>query len=287
MQIAIAAVVALSMLLALALLRRTMAREAAPSRADAEGAAAAILPSTPSASDALVHGGRVLGCFPIAAQIASECVRPDGPSVLWTTLFGVSAFVAYLVAGELGLRTLLRRSLGRELVRGNIAAATVAGASFVATGWVTGHAFAGYDARGLGLSVGFFVLALVTLHLGVIIFRAVTVYDDASQIESGNVAAALSYAGLNLAMAILVAFALQGDFESWGASLFGYARALAFALLVWPVRQLLVGGLLLGRMPRFRGGPIDEAVAGDRNVGVAALEAASYIGAALLAVHAA
>jgi uncharacterized membrane protein YjfL (UPF0719 family) len=283
MQIAIAAVVALTMLLALAVLRRTMARNVDAQR---EGGAA-VLSSSPSASDALVHGGRVLGCFPIAAQIASECVRPDGPSVLWTTLFGVSAFVAYLVAGELGLRTLLRRSLGRELSRGNIAAATVAGASFVATGWVTGHAFAGYDARGLGLSVGFFVLALVTLHLGVVIFRAVTVYDDASQIESGNVAAALSYAGLNLAMAILVAFALQGDFESWGASLFGYGRALGFALLVWPVRQLLVGGLLLGRMPRFRGGPIDEAVAGDRNVGVAALEAASYIGAALLAVHAA
>lgn len=283
MQIVIAAVVALSMLLALALLRRTMARNV---EAQGEGGAA-VLSSSPSASDALVHGGRVLGCFPIAAQIASECVRPDGPSVLWTTLFGVSAFVAYLAAGELGLRTLLRRSLGRELLRGNIAAATVAGASFVATGWVTGHAFAGYDARGLGLSVGFFVVALVTLHLGVVIFRAVTVYDDASQIESGNVAAALSYAGLNLAMAILVAFALQGDFESWGSSLFGYGRALAFALLVWPVRQLLVGGLLLGRMPRFRGGPIDEAVAGDRNVGVAALEAASYVGVALLAVHAA
>lgn len=283
MQIVIAAVVALSMLLALALLRRAVARNVEPQG----DAGAAVLASSPSASDALVHGGRVLGCFPIAAQIASECVRPDGPSVLWTTLFGVSAFVAYLVAGELGLRTLLRRSLGRELARGNIAAATVAGASFVATGWVTGHAFAGYDARGLGLSVGFFVLALATLHLGVTVFRAVTVYDDASQIESGNVAAALSYAGLNLAMGILVAFALQGDFESWGASLFGYGRALGFALLVWPVRQLLVGGLLLGRMPRFRGGPIDEAVAGDRNVGVAALEAASYVGAALLAVHAA
>ncbi len=283
MQLAIAAVVALSMLLALALLRRTMARNVA-GRGDA---GAAVLPTSPTASDALVHGGRVLGCFPIAAQIASECVRPDGPSVLWTTVFGVSAFVAYLLAGELGLRTLLRRSLGRELERGNIAAATVAGASFVATGWVTGHAFAGYDARGLGLSVGFFVLALLTLHLGVVIFRAVTVYDDASQIESGNVAAALSYAGLNFAMAILVAFALEGDFESWSASLFGYGRALGFALLVWPVRQILVGGLLLGRVPRLRGGPIDEAVAGDGNVGVAALEAASYVGAALLAVHAA
>jgi uncharacterized membrane protein YjfL (UPF0719 family) len=232
----------------------------------------------------IVLAGQVFGCLPIAVQIANECVSETVHPTAWTAVFGVVAFAAYLAAGELGLRKLLGRGVASELSRGNNASAIVAGAHYVAMGLIAARAFAGTDARGLMLSLLFFALAVVTLHLGTIIFRGITEYDDRAQVESGNMAAAVSYAGLTIAMSVLVSAALVGDFEGWTPSLTAYGKALGFALVVWPVRQLVVQSLLLGGSLRLRGGMLDEAIAADRNMGIALLEAASYVGVALVCV---
>jgi uncharacterized membrane protein YjfL (UPF0719 family) len=236
----------------------------------------------PIVATRIVSAGRAFACFPLAAAIANECIAEGAKPTVWTAAFGAIAFVAFVASGELGLRTLLGKTLIGEIGRGNVAAAIVAAAHYVAVGWIAAHAFAGTDARGLGLSAVFFTLAIVTLHIGTVIFRAVTEYDDRAQVESGNVAAAVSYAGLTVAMGILVASALDGDFEGWAVSLQGYGYALVFALAIWPVRQVLVQSILLRGAFRFRGGALDEAIAGQGDVGAAVLEAASYVGTGLL-----
>ena len=52
-------------------------------------------------------------------------------------------------------------------------------------------------------------------------------------------------------------------------------------MALYPLRQVLVQGLVLGARPAVRGGELDVAIGRDRNFGVAALETACYVGGAL------
>src|SRR5262249_19603411 len=133
----------------------------------------------------------------------------------------------------------------------------------------------------LGISVVFFVLGQLTLHVCVSLFRALTTYDDAEQIAGENVAAALSYAGAAIAVAIIVARAAEGDFTGWESSLKGYAGVLASVVALYPVRQVFVQMLLLRSPLKLRGGPLDQGIALDRSEGIGALEAVTYVATAL------
>jgi uncharacterized membrane protein YjfL (UPF0719 family) len=121
----------------------------------------------------------------------------------------------------------------------------------------------------------------VILLASVSAYRALTTYDDAEQIAGENTAAALSYAGLTVAVAVVVSRALLGDFEGWGPALHGAAEILVCLLALYPVRQLFVQTLLLNAPLRARGGVLDTAIAERRSTGHAALEAASYVATAL------
>jgi uncharacterized membrane protein YjfL (UPF0719 family) len=140
---------------------------------------------------------------------------------------------------------------------------------------------AGSDVRTLGISVVFFVLGQISLHVFVSLFRALTTYDDAEQIAGENVAAALSYGGAAISVAIIVARATEGDFAGWGPSLKGYAGVLACVVALYPVRQVFVQMLLLRAPLKFRGGPIDQGISVDRSEGLGALEAVTYVATAL------
>ena len=86
---------------------------------------------------------------------------------------------------------------------------------------------------------------------------------------------------MSIAVAIIVGTALDGDFVSWESSLKGFGTILALALVLYPVRQLFVQSLLLGAPIALRGGRLDTGIGGDRNEGMGALEAVSYIATAL------
>ena len=88
----------------------------------------------------------------------------------------------------------------------------------------------------LGISVVFFVIAQATLHLFLVLFRWMTLYAEDEEIIGENVAAALSYAGAMLAIAIIVGHAAEGDFEGWSASL----QAYGLARFKWPERIEIV-----------------------------------------------
>ena len=117
--------------------------------------------------------------------------------------------------------------------------------------------------------------AIITLY------RALTTYNDSEQVEGENLAAAISYGGLSIAVAVIVARALEGEFAGWIPALTGFGMLVATAFGLYPIRQLVVQGLLLGGKPSLRGGVLDESVGRDRNVAAAALEAACYLGTAL------
>jgi uncharacterized membrane protein YjfL (UPF0719 family) len=232
----------------------------------------------------LLQVGQVRGVFLIAGSVVSNSVTGASLSrdAMWVAIFGAAALALFIATGRLGISVLLRSRLPHEIERGNVAAGLAAGANYVATGIITSRSVAGSDLRGLGLSIAFFVIAQLTLHLVVIAFRALTSYDDAEQIQSENLAAALSYAGLTIAVSLIIARALEGDFVNWSTSLAGYGKALLFVLALYPERQILVQMAFLGGGFTLRKGSLDTAIEERRNAGAAALEAASYIATALL-----
>jgi uncharacterized membrane protein YjfL (UPF0719 family) len=237
-----------------------------------------------NAARGIVRAGFVCGAAFVVVSAIDGCWHGEDlrADVLWTAVFGGSALLCLAVAGSLGVRLLLRSRLPGEIARGNVAAGVAAGAHYAATGIVIARCLYGDDIATLGISVAFFVLAQATLHLLVILFRTLTLYSDDEEILGENVAAAVSYAGAMLAIALIVGHAAEGTFEGWGPSLRAYFVALASSLVLYPTRQLVVQTLLLRQPFSLRGGALDGMIAQHRNVGASAVEAVSYIAAALL-----
>jgi uncharacterized membrane protein YjfL (UPF0719 family) len=237
-----------------------------------------------NAARGIVRAGFVCGAAFVAASAIRGCVHGVDwkADLLWTTVFGGSAMLLLAAVGSLGVRVLLHSRLPGEIARGNVAAGVAAGAHFTATGLIIAQCLYGDDIGTLGVSVVFFVIAQATLHLFVVLFRSLTHYAEDQEIMGENVAAALSYAGAMLAIAIIVGHATEGTFTGWIASLRAYLVALASALVLYPVRQIVVQTMILRQPLALRGGGLDRLVAQERNVGVSAVEAVSYLAAAVL-----
>ncbi len=137
----------------------------------------------------------------------------------------------------------------------------------------------------MGIGLVFFVLSQAVLLGLVALFRALTVYDDAEEILGENMACAISYAGVVVALALVVGRTTEGTFSNWKDSLLDFAKVFLYVPALYLVRQVGVVGLVLGERPTARGGYLDIAIGRDRNVGLAAIEAATYVGTALAIVH--
>lgn len=271
----------LGLLTLLRIVQRAVA-PAAPAPSETEGDAPRVEERARGSASRLLQVGQLLGVLLVAAAAVKNGV--EGAShrgdATWVAISALLGFALAMVTGHLGTRALLRGRLPAEIARGNTAAGIAAGAHYVAAGVLTAEAVAGRDLRGVGLSVAFFVIGQVALNVFVVLFRALTTYDDAEQIQGENVAAALSYAGVTIAIAIVAGRALEGDFSGWSASLKAFGKMMAFALLFYPVRQILVQSLLLGAPLTLRGGELDRGVArGDEGTG--AIEAVSYLAVAI------
>jgi uncharacterized membrane protein YjfL (UPF0719 family) len=236
-----------------------------------------------NSAERLLGVGQVAAIFLVAANAVKTAVKGDDlvHDITWVGAFGVVGVILIGVTGQLGVRLLLQSRLPAEITRGNVAAGLAGGAHYVATGIITSRAMAGNDMRELGISVIFFVLGQITLHVFVSLFRALTTYDDAEQIAGENLAAAMSYAGAAIAVAIIIARATEGDFSGWESSLRGYAGVIACVVALYPVRQVFVQMLLLRAPLKLRGGPLDDGIAVQRSAGIGALEAVTYVATAL------
>ncbi len=233
----------------------------------------------------LLQAGHVLAVLLLVPGIVREALTHEtlDESALWAGAFVGIGVPLIQIVGSLGVLLLLRAGLKAELERGNVAAGVAGGANYVAIGILGQPAIAGADLGDLGLSIAFFSLSVVTLAVAVVLFRALTAYDDAEQIKGENLPAAISYAGVTIAVAMILARALKGGgpFPGWGPALKGFASVAVLAFALYPVRQIVVQGLILGRMPTLRGGALDDAIGTERNAGMAVVEALAYIATAV------
>jgi uncharacterized membrane protein YjfL (UPF0719 family) len=231
---------------------------------------------------AVLQASYLFGVLSVSAAVVAGCVHGESvqADLAWTAAFGGSSILLLVVTARLGVQVLLKSRLRAEITRGNLAAAIAAGAHYVATGILLARCLYGDDVSTLGVSIVFFAIAVATLHAFVLLFRALTVYDDFEEIVSGNVAAALSYGGVTVALALIIGHAAEGTFTGWGQSLEAYGRALLFAAALYPVRQILVEAVILRAGLVLRRGRLDQGIGREKDVGLGALEAASYLGTA-------
>lgn len=231
----------------------------------------------------LAWAGNVLaaGIFlPAASRPALGIHNPAG--VTDALVFAGSALVAFLLATTLLNQALLRGHLRAELGRNNLAAGLVAATHAVATGIVAAHCFAADSLTNLPVGAVFFGVAEVTLVVLSLLFRALTAYADDQEIMGENVAAAISYSGLLVALALVVGHAADGAFIGWVPALRSFTLFLLCALALYPVRQIVVARVLLGLPITWRDGALDRAIAQERSWVVSCVEAAGYLAAAFL-----
>src|SRR5262249_44002480 len=145
-----------------------------------------------------------------------------GGDAFWVVIFGLVGVALQAEIARLGTSFIVGAGLRKEIERGNAAAGVAAAGHNVATGVVVASCVYGHDLGTLAIALEFFAIAQVTLHLFVVLFRALTTYRDHEEILDENVAAALSYAGVTVALGIMIGHAADGAFSGWEASLRAY-----------------------------------------------------------------
>jgi uncharacterized membrane protein YjfL (UPF0719 family) len=233
----------------------------------------------------LLIAGSVLEAIPDAGTTAAGSAR------IWSYAiqagaYGLFGIVVLAVFGRLGFRLILHTDIVAGVRANNAAAGLVAAGGHISTALVVAGTLSG-DSTGGDFSVAavFLALGLVALWGLTYLYRFITRYNDATEITNGNVAAALSYAGMMIAVGIITGHALNGNFSDYATSLSLCGKALLSVLLLYPVRQFVVQGILLGSGFRLYGGRLDEEISRDGNTGAGAVEASAYVASALLALQ--
>ncbi len=200
--------------------------------------------------------------------------------ILDVLLYGVLGIALLTAVSLITCRFFLGLHVREQLEGRNVAAAIVVAGVYVATSFTYSGALDG-EGGGFGILLLFFVLGQVALLIMTYVFRWLTSYDDVQEIASGNIAAGLALAGLLVAMGIIVGNAASGDFAGLGDSLVSFLLALLVFLIFYPVRQLVVQGLILGGRLSWRGILLDTEIAQDKNVAAGLLEGMTYLSTAL------
>jgi uncharacterized membrane protein YjfL (UPF0719 family) len=226
----------------------------------------------------LVLGGFTLGLFIALAGLMQGEASTLAVDALDTALHGAGAIAGMALAAALW-RVLLELDLRRDVLEArNLGAALLIAASLVATGLIYQGALSGDGSRGW-VAAGFFALGEGALFAAVLLYEFLTPYDVGEEVGAkANPAAAVAASGAVIAAGLIIGDAVAGDFHGWTASLLETLPYLLPAALLPLVRWTIVNGLLLGF------GNADREIAQDRNLAVGAVEAAAYVGVAVVLV---
>lgn len=193
--------------------------------------------------------------------------------------------IVLLTGAALGTcRLCLGMAVQEQLAARNVAAAIVVAGVYIATSLTYSGGLVG-EGGGFWIMLLFFLLGQVALLGITYAFRQLTSYDDVQEIASGNVAAALALAGLLIAVGLIVRRAIAGDYVGFLPSLGSFLLALLLAVVLYPVRQVVVQWLILGGPIRWRASLLESEIAHDKNVAAGLLEATAYVTTALFMTY--
>lgn len=129
------------------------------------------------------------------------------------------------------------------VLKGNVAVGLVEVGSFLASGMLLKSAFSGQGSLMSG--VVFFLLGQAALIGFFRLMEILSPYNDQHEIEAGNAALGLHFAGMLMALGIILAACVAGDFTHWGRDIgaFLLAAVKGVALLLaasWVADRVLV-----------------------------------------------
>jgi uncharacterized membrane protein YjfL (UPF0719 family) len=203
-------------------------------------------------------------------------------NIMWVSIYGIGGILFLSLVATLGLRLILSKKCLQEIRDGNIAVGIVSAGSYVGTAAVIAGSVTGEGSGNWTSTLVFFLAGQLSFLLITYIFRLLTSYDDTKEVLDKNISAALSYAGLMISVGLIVGDAIKGDFISYEKSLLDFGKSLLVVVALYPIRQWLVQGLLLGGGFSLYGGRLDEEISKDRNINAGVIEAVTYISTAVL-----
>ena len=202
--------------------------------------------------------------------------------VLRVFLYSIAGIVALNLVRLLMDRVILYKfNIEKEVVEEqNVGTGAGEFGMYVATGLLIAGAVSGEGSRteieAALTALAFFGMGLVLLVLFALFYQITTPFDIHSEIEGKNTAVGIAFGGHLIAIGLVTFKALFGDFAGWGESIVAFLifGVIGFALLY--VLRLLIDLLLL---PTVK---ISNALAVERNVGVAFIQSAVVISAAMI-----
>lgn len=208
--------------------------------------------------------------------------RELGEEVLRVFLYALAGIVALNLVRVLFDRLVLYQfHLEKEVVEDRNAGAGAAEfGMYLATGLLIAGAVAGDTGTSEGeaalVALAFFGMGLVLLIAFALFYELTTSFNIHDEIERDNVAVGVAFGGNLIAIGLVTLKAVFGDFVGWGESIAAFLvyGVLGFVLLY--VVRLLIDLILL---PTVK---VSQALAEGRNTGVAMVESAAVISAALI-----
>lgn len=207
-------------------------------------------------------------------------------NIMWVSIYGVFGLVFLIFISEFLLKIFLKGDCVKSTKGGNIAAGIVLASSYISTALILAGVISGEDSPNGSFvtSIVFLIIGLATLIIFTSLFRVLTSYKDSEQIMNGNIAAALSYAGLMIAISLVIRDSTMGTFVDYSTSLIAYAKSLLLVLFLYPFRQFILQGIILGGGFSFYGGRLDKEIAQDRNLNVGLIEGITYVSVSIFAI---
>ena len=203
--------------------------------------------------------------------------REYAEDVLRVFLYSLAGIAALNLVRILMNRVILYKfDIEKEVVEGqNVGSGAAEFGMYVATGLLIAGAVSGVGG-GPDTAAAFFGMGLVLLILFALFYQLTTSYDIHSEIESNNTAVGIAFGGNLIGIGIVTFKAVFGDFDGWSQGIASFLTfgVTGFALLF--VMRVVIDKLLLPTVSTSR------ALAVERNMGVAYVESAVVISAALM-----
>ncbi len=208
--------------------------------------------------------------------------------------FDVLEVFLYAVAGILVLNVarilvdklvLYKFKTEKEIIEDqNVGSGAVEFAVYIAVGLVIAAATAGTGVsadeativESVIRSVVFFVLGMAVLMAFALVYELTTPFDVHDEIEKDNAAVGIALAGNLIAIAIVIFKAVFGEFVGWTESLVSFAVFAVIGFVLLYVVRIIVDFAILP------GTKVSSELTVDRNHGVAFIESAVVISAALI-----
>lgn len=168
----------------------------------------------------------------------------------------------------------------KELIEDqNVGTGVVECAVYLATGMIIFGSLSGEEGS-VVTAIAFWGLGQVALILTGLLYNFITPYDIHEHIEKDNVAVGVSFAGALIAVGNIIRHGVSGDFISWNENLITFVSFVVLGFVFLPIIRVLTDKILLP------GEKITNELINQEkpNLGVAFIEAFSYIGASFFIV---